>query len=136
VPGFVVGLPTTGADGFSPGDPVVIGIEIGVSDRDIDSHSHWYKTPGRRRIAVRLTTDNPRGEVMASLSPKDKKVLKAQIRSEVIRAPKSTKEKFCKAWPDAAKALQDLADLIKNPIVKGVIKFVIDLGNVVHDIVC
>ena len=35
------------ADGLQPGDTTAIGIAIAGITRDVDSHSHWYKTSGR-----------------------------------------------------------------------------------------
>jgi hypothetical protein len=66
----------------------------------------------------------------------DLRVLRKQIQQDARRAPRGVKEAFCKAWPDAKKALQRLADLLKNPIAKGVIAIVISLGDVAYDAIC
>ena len=52
------------ADGLQPGDTTAIGIAIAGITRDVDSHSHWYKTSGRptllaARDAVRMVFEHP-----------------------------------------------------------------------------
>ena len=40
------------ADGLQPGDTTAIGIAIAGITRDVDSHSHWYKTSGAPAISA------------------------------------------------------------------------------------
>ena len=40
------------ADGLQPGDTTAIGIAIAGITRDVDSHSHWYKTSGVPAISA------------------------------------------------------------------------------------
>ena len=52
------------ADGLQPGDTTAIGIAIAGITRDVDSHSHYYKTSGRptllaARDAVRMVLEHP-----------------------------------------------------------------------------
>jgi len=43
---------------------------------------------------------------------------------------------FCKEWPCAKRALELLRDIIKNPIVKGVLQVIIEAGDKICGKIC